>query len=236
MSDNSYDLSTENIAPDSVGFEISNTGALLKRKDFLETDAAAQSQSHRHYYYKKDADITNVVNSCTQLLNAKPISVTVNGSMAASSLSSHEMDSVTRARILFVRGVSYVRHQQFTSGIEDLTEVINSKVEFVGESLPLENMVEEASMVSALYNRGVAYSKLDALNDAIRDFTSVLELDQDHVQAAYSRAACYNAQGQLVKAIEDYNLALMKDDNGKAKGGAENFDLKSPVQQRRRGR
>ena len=240
MSETSYDASSDNVAPDSVGFEISNTGALLKRKDFLETDAAAQSQSHRHYYYKKDVDISNVVNTCTQILNSKPISVAVGGSgTAAAALSSHEMDSVTRARLLFVRGVSYIRDRKYAPGIQDLTEVIESQVDFVGDPLPLESMVEEASMVGALYSRGVAFSKLDALNDAIRDFTSVLELDQDHVQAAYSRAACYNAQGQLVKAIEDYNLALMKDDNGKSgkvkKGSADSDFMKRPMQQRRKG-
>ena len=239
MSDTSYDVSSDNIAPDNVGFEISNSGALLKRKDFLETDAAAQSHSHRHYYYKKEVDISNVVNTCTQILISKPISVAVSGSSAtAAALSNHEMDSVTRARLLFVRGVSYIRDRKYAPGIQDLTEVIESQVDFVGEPLPLENMVEEASMVAALYSRGVAYSKMDALNDAIRDFTSVLELDQDHVQAAYSRAACYNAQGQLVKAIEDYNLALMKDDtgkNGKLKGSSDSEFMKSPMQQRRKG-
>jgi Tfp pilus assembly protein PilF len=39
----------------------------------------------------------------------------------------------------------------------------------------------------------------------------VLELAPDHVNAAYARAACYNSKGQFSRAIEDYNLALTKD-------------------------
>lgn len=42
----------------------------------------------------------------------------------------------------------------------------------------------------------------------------VLELNPDHVNAAFARAACYNAVGLFTKAIEDYNFALMKDESG----------------------
>ena len=49
------------------------------------------------------------------------------------------------------------------------------------------------------------------MNDAIADFTRVLDVDPNHVNAAYARAACYNSKGQFSKAIEDYNIALMKD-------------------------
>ena len=56
------------------------------------------------------------------------------------------------------------------------------------------------------------------MNDAIADFTRVLDVDPNHVNAAYARAACYNSKGQFSKAIEDYNIALMKDQE-KAEGG-----------------
>ncbi len=55
------------------------------------------------------------------------------------------------------------------------------------------------------------------MNDAIADFTRVLDVDPNHVNAAYARAACYNSKGQFSKAIEDYNIALMKDQE-KAEG------------------
>ena len=87
------------------------------------------------------------------------------------------------------------------------------------EPLSIETFVDEASDAGALYNRGIAYSKLDMLDDAVEDFSAVLELKPDHVQAAYSRAACYNAQGELAKAIEDYNLALLRDNKVRAREG-----------------
>ena len=58
---------------------------------------------------------------------------------------------------------------------------------------------------------GVTYTKLGAQDAAIADFTKVLGLNADHVNAAFSRAACYNTIGQFSRAIEDYNTALLKD-------------------------
>jgi len=39
----------------------------------------------------------------------------------------------------------------------------------------------------------------------------VLHLDPDHVNAAYARGACENKRGNFERAIEDYTLALEKD-------------------------
>lgn len=49
------------------------------------------------------------------------------------------------------------------------------------------------------------------LDQSVDDFTKVLEIDPDHVNAAYARGACENKRGNFLKAIEDYNLALEKD-------------------------
>lgn len=46
---------------------------------------------------------------------------------------------------------------------------------------------------------------------AIQDFSEALRLDPDHVNAAYSRAACHNRKGNFAEAIDDYNMALSKD-------------------------
>ena len=40
----------------------------------------------------------------------------------------------------------------------------------------------------ALWNRGVAHDKLGATNEAIADYSRVLELDPDSFSAAYARA------------------------------------------------
>lgn len=46
---------------------------------------------------------------------------------------------------------------------------------------------------------------------AIEDFSKVLNIFPDHINAAFARAACYNAVGQFSRAIEDYNFALLRD-------------------------
>lgn len=56
----------------------------------------------------------------------------------------------------------------------------------------------------------MCFSKLSKPELAIEDFTNVLCLNPDHVSAAFARAACYNTIGQFSKAIEDYNMALLK--------------------------
>ena len=235
----------------SEGFEVNTSGALFKRKDFLEIDDAAKSHPNRTYYYRKDIDLTNLVDSCTLLLKRRPISTTVfpnrsssTGSpvprssspylsymsppSSSSSLSSHEIDSLTRLRLLFIRGTCNVRLQNYQLALPDLSEVLLSgqtspntgdlRPYPVLESLALANC-DEFSAVSCYYHRGLAYSRLEMLPEAIEDFSAVIARDPDHVQAAYSRAACYNATGELTKAIEDYNLALMKDDSRRSVGG-----------------
>lgn len=59
----------------------------------------------------------------------------------------------------------------------------------------------------------MALTKVDQQERAIEDLTRVLSINPDHVNAAFARAACYNKIGQFVKAIEDYNFALMKDES-----------------------
>ena len=49
---------------------------LYKRKDFLATDEAAKSHPNRTYYYRKDADLEKVIDSCTKKLAADPTDAT----------------------------------------------------------------------------------------------------------------------------------------------------------------
>jgi tetratricopeptide (TPR) repeat protein len=39
----------------------------------------------------------------------------------------------------------------------------------------------------------------------------VLDIDPNHINAAYARGACENKRGNFAKAIEDYNMALAID-------------------------
>ena len=60
---------------------------------------------------------------------------------------------------------------------------------------------------------GLTFSKIGQQDLAIADFSLVLHLNPDHVNAAFGRAACYNTMGLFSQAIEDYNFALLKDQN-----------------------
>jgi len=76
------------------------------------------------------------------------------------------------------------------------------------------------------YNyRAKAYQGLHKLDFAIRDFSTVLSLNPNHVNAAYSRAACQNMKGNYDEAIVDYELAFEKD---LKVGSGRNRFLKSP--------
>ncbi len=59
--------------------------------------------------------------------------------------------------------------------------------------------------------RGCANDKLGNIELAIDDFSKVLCLDENHVNAAFARAACLNLKGDFNGAIEDYIRALEKD-------------------------
>jgi tetratricopeptide (TPR) repeat protein len=63
----------------------------------------------------------------------------------------------------------------------------------------------------AFYVRGCAYQKLDLVDQSILDFTRVLEIDPNHINAAYARGACENKRGNYAKAIDDYHMALAID-------------------------
>lgn len=49
------------------------------------------------------------------------------------------------------------------------------------------------------------------MENSIADYTTVLEIDPNHINAAYARGACENKRGNFDKAIEDYHMALEKD-------------------------
>ena len=66
-----------------------------------------------------------------------------------------------------------------------------------------------------LYNRGLAKTRLDQIDEAIADFTSALAnfADGDNerlYQARFNRGICYRRQGKLDKSIDDFKAALDK--------------------------
>lgn len=82
----------------------------------------------------------------------------------------------------------------------------------------------DPNYTGAYYIRGCANEKQGYIENAIDDFTMVIEIDPYHVNALYARGACENKRSNFAKAIEDYNLALQLDE--------ERGKMQSPSQRR----
>lgn len=84
----------------------------------------------------------------------------------------------------------------------------------------------DSENIHALHNRGISYERLGNYKEAIRDFTSVIEIDPENANAYFNRGCCYDSIGELDLAISDYSVALELDmRNGEAKdeeGGDKN--------------
>ena len=57
----------------------------------------------------------------------------------------------------------------------------------------------------------MAFFKSGKVQEAIDDFSRVLELNPHHAMARYARAGCYNIVEKYNEAIEDYTIALQCD-------------------------
>lgn len=103
---------------------------------------------------------------------------------------------------------------QLREAITDLTIVLKQQPQNI-EALYSRGMHESFRKFSIVliyyFILGLAYSKQGNNEEAIADLTAVLNLNPDHVNAAFARAACYNKLNDLARAIEDYNFALFKD-------------------------
>jgi tetratricopeptide (TPR) repeat protein len=55
--------------------------------------------------------------------------------------------------------------------------------------------------------------------EAISDFTRVLELDNGNANAYFNRASTFDSQGAVAQAIADYSMALELDSRA-SEGGA----------------
>jgi tetratricopeptide (TPR) repeat protein len=58
--------------------------------------------------------------------------------------------------------------------------------------------------------------QLQAYQEAIADFTKVLELDSGNANAYFNRASTFDAQGAVAQAIADYTRALELDAGAQA--------------------
>jgi tetratricopeptide (TPR) repeat protein len=103
-----------------------------------------------------------------------------------------------------------MKKKMYGKAVEDLSVLLSPVL--ASPPAPCPPFSSDGLTLSALlYSRGTAYDKLEMTNEAILDYTRVLEVDPDHVNACYARAAAYNRKGLFAEAIEDYSTALAKD-------------------------
>jgi tetratricopeptide (TPR) repeat protein len=90
-------------------------------------------------------------------------------------------------KALFIRASSLLKQTKYDMCIKDCEQIIK---------------VEESNL-GTFYLKGSAEEKLNRVQEAINSYTKVLEIDPGHVNARFSRAACFN------KIVNDLFLSIL---------------------------
>ncbi len=127
----------------------------------------------------------------------------------------------------FNRGITYANPYKRKETISDLTKVIEMLCEKYKTGRHIKNEVTQKiiatlikdyydkPLIVAFYNRGRNYDKLGMNDNAIEDYTKVIEFDDQHSLAYYFRAWGYLEQEKYEMAIQDYTKVLLVDDEDK---------------------
>lgn len=68
--------------------------------------------------------------------------------------------------------------------------------------------------------RGISFDKLGDFKKAVADFTTVIKLDPNNVNAYFNRGSAFDSLGQYDRAVSDYTKALDLDNTGTDPVGA----------------
>ena len=90
------------------------------------------------------------------------------------------------------RGVTYGKKGKYDQAIQNFSEAIKLKPDFV----------------DAYYNRGNAYLKKGDLDQGIQDLNRVIELKPDDAAAYYTRGLAYGQKSWHDHAIQDFNKTI----------------------------
>ena len=164
---NNRDYNNENNDAGSRGY-------LLKRKDFIGVDQEAQSHPNRFYYYRKNFDVEEIIDTCSKKLETDP----------------------NNAKALFLRGSSLFKKIQYNEAINDLNEVLSfdpSHIEClytrgmsysrIGEQdkaiIDFTSVLDIASdHVNAAFARAACYNAIGQFSRAIEDYNFALSMDK----------------------------------------------------------
>jgi tetratricopeptide (TPR) repeat protein len=122
----------------------SNKGFLLKRKDFLGVDELAHSHPNRTYYYRKNNDLDDIIETCTRKLQVYDTfslsALSLPLPLPVPSRTVNTQNDPRNVNALYLRGNSYAKKRFFDEGIRDFDVLLSL----------------QPSHVDALYNRGKA--------------------------------------------------------------------------------
>ncbi len=78
------------------------------------------------------------------------------------------------------------------------------------EAIKKFNLAEQTygEMISIYLNRGVIYSQIGENKLSIKDFSKVLEIDEEHHAALMNRGLAFVYESDFENAIQDLNLAI----------------------------
>ena len=94
----------------------------------------------------------------------------------------------------------------FARSYEESIVKFTKSIEFF-EKVDRETLNKHLEYVKVYYNRGFAYSSLQDHDEAIVDYSNVLELDTNYIKAYYNRGDAYSNLNILDKADQDYQKA-----------------------------
>ena len=140
--------------------------------DFGEDPSVPSLPSLKNIHKRLNENNDEVIHTCTITLKTNPD------------------DLQTR----MLRGITYLRQHDYLHAMSDFDYSIVQANSFHENSGP-----RDSNFVASLYSRGVCLAGLQRFEEAVTDFTECLRLAPDHFNAAFGRAACYNATGFFSK-------------------------------------
>ena len=111
---------------------------------------------------------------------------------------------------LLVKALAAHNHNRFNDAINQYTRILELKKPVITDYLQRnEGSLSYKMIRSIIYkHRGMAYFACSQYSDAIKDFSSSLELDPQSYKVAYYRGIVYSVMKEYSQAIDDYTLSL----------------------------
>jgi tetratricopeptide (TPR) repeat protein len=97
-----------------------------------------------------------------------------------------------------------IAKEKFEEAMEDfISHNYGRSIELLSQAIELN-----PQFALAFKSRGAAYLRLDKTQEAIADFSTVVEMVSDNARAYHLRGLAYEKSGDNAKALDDFNKAL----------------------------